>query len=84
MNNKIHKNSLLIKKFLKDFLINEKSSILICFLLLLIVSLTTSIYPYLIKKVFDNFSPKILNNKNRKIIKIDCRKYLINFIYFSL
>ncbi len=56
MNNKIYKNSYLIKKFLKDFLINEKFSILICFLLLIIVSLTTSIYPFLIQKVFDNFT----------------------------
>ncbi len=56
MNNKFHKNSYLIINFFKDFLINEKSNILICFILLIIVSLTTSIYPFLIQKVFDNFN----------------------------
>ena len=56
MNNKIHKNSHLIKIFFKDFLIYEKTNIFICFGLLIIVSLTTSIYPFLIQKVFDNFN----------------------------
>ena len=36
-----------------------------------------------LEKDFDNFSPKILNNKNKKIIKINCIKYLINFIYLG-
>ena len=40
----------------KDFLINQKSDIFICLILLLIVSLTTAIYPFLIQKVFDNFT----------------------------
>jgi len=35
------------------------------------------------EKDFDNFSPKILNNKNKKITKINCIKYLINFIYLG-
>ena len=56
MNNKIHKNSHLLKFFFKDFLIYEKTNIFICFGLLIIVSLTTSIYPFLIQKVFDNFN----------------------------
>ena len=36
-----------------------------------------------LEKDFDNFSPNILNNKNKKIIKINCIKYLINFIYLG-
>ena len=45
-----------IEKINKDFLINQKSDIFICLILLLIVSLTTAIYPFLIQKVFDNFT----------------------------
>jgi subfamily B ATP-binding cassette protein MsbA len=56
MNKKNLKNSELIKKINKDFLINQKSDIFICLILLLIVSLTTAIYPFLIQKVFDNFT----------------------------
>ena len=56
MNKKNPKNLELIKKIYKDFLINQKSDIFICLILLLIVSLTTSIYPFLIQKVFDNFA----------------------------
>ena len=55
MNKKNLKNLELIKKIYKDFLINQKSDIFIC-LIFLIVSLTTSIYPFLIQKVFDNFT----------------------------
>ena len=50
------KNLELIKKINKDFLINQKSDIFICLILLLIVSLTTAIYPFLIQKVFDNLT----------------------------
>ena len=56
MNKKNPKNLELIKKIYKDFLINQKSDIFICLILLLIVSITTSIYPFLIQKVFDNFT----------------------------
>ena len=56
MNEKNLKNLELIKKINKDFLINQKSDIFICLILLLIVSLTTAIYPFLIQKVFDNFT----------------------------
>ena len=56
MNKKNLKNLELIKKINKDFLINQKSEIFICLILLLIVSLTTAIYPFLIQKVFDNFT----------------------------
>ena len=56
MNKKNLKNLELIKKLNKDFLINQKSDIFICLILLLIVSLTTAIYPFLIQKVFDNFT----------------------------
>ena len=56
MNKNNQKNLGLIKKIYKDFLINQKSDIFICLILLLIVSLTTSIYPFLIQKVFDNFT----------------------------
>ena len=56
MNKKNLKNFELIKKVNKDFLLNQKSNIFICLILLLIVSLTTSIYPFLIQKVFDNFT----------------------------
>ena len=56
MNKKNQKNLDLIKKINKDFLINQKYDILFCLILLLIVSLTTSIYPFLIQKVFDNFT----------------------------
>ena len=56
MNKKNLKNFELIKKINKDFLINQKSDIFICLILLLIVSLTTAIYPFLIQKVFDNFT----------------------------
>ena len=56
MNKKNLKNLELIKKINKDFLINQKSNIFICLILLLIVSLTTAIYPFLIQKVFDNFT----------------------------
>ncbi len=56
MNKKNLKNLELIKKIYKDFLINQKLDIFICLILLLIVSLTTSIYPFLIQKVFDNFT----------------------------
>ena len=56
MNRKNLKNLELIKKINKDFLINQKSDIFICLILLLIVSLTTAIYPFLIQKVFDNFT----------------------------
>ena len=41
----------------------------------------TSLLVY--EKDFDNSNPKILNNKNKKIIKINCKKYLVNFIYFG-
>ena len=54
MNKKNLKNFELIKKINKDFFINQKSDIFICLILLLIVSLTTAIYPFLIQKVFDN------------------------------
>ena len=56
MNKKNLKNLELIKKINKDFLINQKFDIFICLILLLIVSLTTAIYPFLIQKVFDNFT----------------------------
>ena len=56
MNKKNLKNLELKKKINKDFLINQKSDIFICLILLLIVSLTTAIYPFLIQKVFDNFT----------------------------
>ena len=56
MNKKKFNNLELIKKINNDFLINQKSDIFICLILLLIVSLTTSIYPFLIQKVFDNFT----------------------------
>ena len=56
MNKKNLKNLELIKKINKDFLINQKSDIFICLILLLIVSVTTAIYPFLIQKVFDNFT----------------------------
>ena len=56
MNKKNLKNLELIKKINKDFLINLKSDIFICLILLLIISLTTAIYPFLIQKVFDNFT----------------------------
>jgi len=56
MNKKNLKNLELIKKINKDFLINQNSDIFICLILLLIVSLTTAIYPFLIQKVFDNFT----------------------------
>ena len=56
MNKKNLKNLELIKKINKDFLINQKSDIFICLILLLIVSLTTAIYPFLIQKVFDNLT----------------------------
>ena len=56
MNKKNLKNLELIKKINKDFLINQKTDIFICLILLLIVSLTTAIYPFLIQKVFDNFT----------------------------
>ena len=56
MNKKNLKNLELIKKINKDFIINQKSDIFICLILLLIVSLTTAIYPFLIQKVFDNFT----------------------------
>ena len=56
MNKKNLKNLELIKKINKDFLINQKYDIFICLILLLIVSLTTAIYPFLIQKVFDNFT----------------------------
>ena len=56
MNKKNLKNLELIKKINKDFFVNQKSDIFICLILLLIVSLTTSIYPFLIQKVFDNFT----------------------------
>ena len=56
MNKQNLKNLELIKKINKDFLINQKSDIFICLILLLIVSLTTAIYPFLIQKVFDNFT----------------------------
>ena len=56
MNKKNLKNFELIKKIHKDFFINQKSDIFICLILLLIVSLTTAIYPFLIQKVFDNFT----------------------------
>ena len=49
MNKKNLKNLELIKKINKDFLINQKSDIFICLILLLIVSLTTAIYPFLIQ-----------------------------------
>ena len=56
MNKKNLKNLELIKKIYKDFFVNQKSDIFICLILLLVVSLTTSIYPFLIQKVFDNFT----------------------------
>ena len=56
MNNKNLKNLELIKKINNDFLIDQKFDVFICLILLLIVSLTTSIYPFLIQKVFDNFT----------------------------
>ena len=56
MNKKNLKNLELIKKINKDFFINQKSDIFVCLILLLIVSLTTAIYPFLIQKVFDNFT----------------------------
>ena len=56
MNKKNLKNLELIKKINKDFLINQKSDIFICLILLLLVSLTTAIYPFLIQKGFDNFT----------------------------
>ncbi len=56
MNKKKLKNFELIKKIVKDFFVNKKFDILICFILLLIVSLSTSIYPFIIQKVFDNFT----------------------------
>jgi len=56
MNKKNLKNLELIKKINKDFLIYQKFNIFICLILLLIVSLTTAIYPFLIQKVFDNFT----------------------------
>ena len=56
MNKKNLKNLELINKINKDFLINQKFDIFICLILLLIVSLTTAIYPFLIQKVFDNFT----------------------------
>ena len=56
MNKKKLNNFALIKKIYEDFLITQKSEIFVCFILLLIVSLTTSIYPFLIQKVFDNFT----------------------------
>ena len=56
MNKKNLKNFELIKKINRDFLINQKSDIFICLILLVIVSLTTAIYPFLIQKVFDNFT----------------------------
>ncbi len=56
MNKKKLNNFELIKKIIEDFLIAQKSDIFICLILLLIVSLTTSIYPFLIQKVFDNFT----------------------------
>ena len=56
MNLKNLKNLELIKKINNDFLINQKFDIFICLILLLFVSLTTSIYPFLIQKVFDNFT----------------------------
>ncbi len=56
MNKENLKNLELIKKINKDFIIKQKSNIFICLILLLIVSLTTAIYPFLIQKVFDNFT----------------------------
>ena len=56
MNKKKLNNFELIKKIYEDFFITQKSDIFICLILLLIVSLTTSIYPFLIQKVFDNFT----------------------------
>ena len=56
MNKKKLNNFELIKKIYEDFLITQKSEIFVCLILLLIVSLTTSIYPFLIQKVFDNFT----------------------------
>ncbi len=56
MNKKKLNNFILIKKIYEDFLITQKSEIFVCLILLLIVSLTTSIYPFLIQKVFDNFT----------------------------
>ncbi len=56
MNKKNLKNLEIIRKFFQDFFIHQKFNIVICFILLLIISLTTSIYPLLIQKVFDNFT----------------------------
>ena len=56
MKKKNLKNLELIKKITQEILINQKFEVFICFILLLIVSLTTSIYPFLIQKVFDNFT----------------------------
>ena len=61
MNKKNLKNLELIKKIYKDFLFNQKLDIFICLILLLVVSITTSIYPFLIQKVFDNFTDNKLS-----------------------
>ena len=53
-----NKNIKLVKKLYCDFVKIYKSQILIAFLLLIIVSVTASAYPYLIQQVFDKLVEK--------------------------
>ena len=53
-----NKNFELVKKLYCDFVKIYKSQILIAFLLLIIVSVTASAYPYLIQQVFDKLVEK--------------------------
>ena len=63
MNKKNLKNLELIKKINKDFLINQKYDIFICLILLLIVSLTTAIYPFLIQKIYCIYTNHTIKNE---------------------
>ena len=60
----INKN--LIKSFWNDFVSKYTSNIFLAFLLLVLVAITASIYPYLIQLVFDG----LLDSKNVDWIKI--------------
>ena len=52
MKKKKYKNIELVKKLYCDFVKIYKSQILIAFILLILVSITASAYPYLIQQVF--------------------------------
>ena len=58
MKKKKYKNIELVKKLYCDFVKIYKSQILIAFILLILVSITASAYPYLIQQVFDKLVEK--------------------------